>query len=389
MSEILVLARALLSRPSITPSDAGCCELIRERLVRLGMSAQDLSEGEVTNWYFEHGSGAPHLMLLGHTDVVPPGPESAWTSPPFQPTVRLGHLHARGAADMKSSVAAFVIALEQFIRGCPDHQGTVSLLLTSDEEGPATQGVRSAVSWLKAHNRLPDACLVGEPSSRDTLGDVLRIGRRGSINATLKVVGVQGHTALADPKDNPVHCAAPVLAELVAMRFHDGDAHFPDTRLQVSNVSAGTGASNVTPGELKVVFNIRNHPNTPSSLIKTKVEDVLSAHLAAGSWCLEWNDASQPFGPATGALPAAVERACERVLGIQPERNCGGGTSDGRFLGPLGVSVVELGPVNKTIHQIDESIALEALEQLPQLYLAVIEEVLMPADAGKILGKHA
>ena len=389
MSDVLKLACQLLSRPSLTPDDAGCSDLIRERLSRLGMREQDLSEAGVTNWYFSHGQGSPHLMLLGHTDVVPPGPEHQWTSPPFEPTERLGHLHARGAADMKSSVAAFVIALEQFILGCPDHPGTVSLLLTSDEEGPAVHGVRAAVGWLQAHGELPDACLVGEPSSHKRLGDAVRIGRRGSINATLRIMGVQGHTAFVDPADNPVHRAAPLLAALTAMAFDDGDDHFPATRLQVSNLTAGTGAANVTPAEWCIDFNIRNNPNSRSATLKARIEALIGAYLAVDTWRLDWNDSSQPFGPATGPLPDAVERACQKILGVTPERNTGGGTSDGRFLGPLGVSVVELGPVNASIHKIDECIEIAALKQLPSLYQAVIEEMLLADNAGKIIDSHA
>lgn len=389
MNDVVQLACELLERPSLTPDDAGCCDLIRSRLERLGMQSQDLSDANVTNWYFSHGQGSPHLMLLGHTDVVPPGPEREWTTPPFEPTIERGHLRARGAADMKSSVAAFVVALEDFIRGCPNHPGTVSLLLTSDEEGPAVHGVRSAVRWLQANNQLPDACLVGEPSSQETLGDGIRIGRRGSINASLHIQGVQGHTAFADPSDNPVHFAAPLLAALTAMTFDDGDTHFPATRLQISNLAAGSGATNVTPANLRVDFNLRNNPSSPSALLKARIEALIREHIPDGVWQLDWDDSSQPFGPATGLLPDAVEKACQKTLGVTPGRNTGGGTSDGRFLGPLGVSVVELGPVNASIHKIDEYINVAALRQLPVLYRAVIEEVLLTDNADKIKGNHA
>lgn len=374
---VLALARELISRVSVTPEDAGCQALIAERLEAVGMTVESIDVEDVSNLFARHGSGSPHLMLVGHTDVVPPGPESDWTSPPFEPEIRDGVLYGRGAADMKSSVAAFVLALETFLAMQPDHFGTISLLLTSDEEGPARHGVRAVVPHLRSRGLMPDACLVGEPSSRDRLGDVIRIGRRGSIQGRLIIRGIQGHTAYADPRDNPAHRAGPLLAELGRLDFDDGDAFFPPTRLQISNLRAGTGADNVTPGELEIWFNLRNNPNTRSEVLEARIRRLIE-DTDPGEWELAWRVSGEPFGPATGPLPGVVEVACRELLGTEPKPDTGGGTSDGRFFGPLGIPVVELGPVNATIHQVDESIALDELALLPGLYRRIIEGMLRP-----------
>jgi succinyl-diaminopimelate desuccinylase len=379
-SAVLALTRELISRESITPRDAGCLDLIGDRLDAAGMTIVRRRIEDVDNLFARHGSGAPHLMLLGHTDVVPPGPEADWSSPPFAPTARDGDLFGRGAADMKSSVAAFVVALEAFLQRVPDHFGTVSLLLTSDEEGIARHGVRAMVPWLKSEDLVPTACLIGEPSSLESLGDNVRIGRRGSIQARLRIRGRQGHTAYADPRDNPVHRAGPLLAALGRMAFNDGDAHFPPTRLQISNLQAGTGADNVTPGELLVMFNLRNNPNSPADQLEARLRELIEAH-DPGQWELSWRVSGEPFGPATGRLPDIVAAACHQHLGATPRRDTGGGTSDGRFIGPLGVDCVELGPVNATIHQVDERIALDDLERLPRVYASIIEQFL--AEGGQ------
>jgi len=373
-SAVLDLTCALIARPSITPDDCGCQSLLGERLERLGMRVTQRRIGAVDNLFAQSGQGRPHLMLLGHTDVVPPGLETAWSSAPFAPTIRGRFLYGRGAADMKSSVAAFVVALETFL-GRADPPGTLSLLLTSDEEGVARDGVRAMVPWLRERELLPDACLIGEPSSRTRLGDTMRVGRRGSIQARLIVDGKQGHTAYAEPRDNPAHRAGPLLAALGCLQFDDGDQDFPSTRLQISNIQAGTGANNVTPGQLTVMFNLRNHPNTDSDMLETQLRSVIAAH-DPGPWHLDWRVSGRPFGPAEGGLPKAVARACRDRLGLEPVRDTGGGTSDGRFLGPLGVACVELGPVNRTIHQVDECIELADLERLPGLYLALLEDPL-------------
>lgn len=377
--DVLSLTRDLIRRRSVTPDDAGCQDLLAERLAAAGMQIERLRFGEVDNLLARHGTGEPHLLLLGHTDVVPPGPEDDWTSPPFEPVERDGQLYGRGAADMKGSVAAFVVAIERFLAQRPAHRGTLSLLLTSDEEGPAVDGTVRVVEWLERHEALPDHVLVGEPSSSRALGDVIRIGRRGSLQGVLRVRGVQGHTAYADPADNPVHRAAPLLAALTAMRFDDGDEAFPATRLQVSNVRAGTGAENVTPGEIEIRFNIRHNPNSSAEALEARVRSIIE-DCQAGEWTLEWRVSGAPFGPAAGPLVEAVDAACRAVLGRAPRPDTGGGTSDGRFFGPLGIEVVELGPVNATIHRVDERVARSDLERLPEVYARVLEALLGPAS---------
>lgn len=373
-ASVVDLTCELIRRASVTPADAGCQGLIAQRLEHAGMEARDLSVGEVSNLLISHGSGSPHFMFLGHTDVVPPGPAADWDSPPFEPVVRDGYLFGRGTADMKGSVAAMVVALETFLRDHADHPGTLSLLLTSDEEGPAEHGVRAVAPWLGELGMVPDYCLVGEPSSLERLGDNLRIGRRGSIHASLRITGVQGHTAYADPGDNPVHRAGSFIAALGALTFDDGDAHFPPTRLQISNIRAGTGAENVTPGELGLVFNIRNNPNSPSEAVRRVVEKLLE-DTDPGAWALDWRVSGEPFVTEPGELVNAAIAACETELGLTPRLDTGGGTSDGRFIAPLGAQVVELGPVNASIHKVNEHISLEDLERLPGVYLAVLQRL--------------
>ena len=378
---VIDLACELIRRPSVTPDDAGCQALLAARLAGAGFDLEHMPSGPVENLLASHGRGRPHLMLLGHTDVVPPGPEDGWDSLAFEPAIRGGMLYGRGAADMKSSVAAFVVALEQFVGGHPDHPGTVSLLVTSDEEGTAEHGVRTVVPRLQRDGRLPDYVLAGEPSSAERLGDRIRVGRRGSIQARLTIQGVQGHTAYADPSDNPVHRAAPLLTALAAMEFDDGDELFPATGLQISNLRAGTGADNVTPGELEVWFNFRHHPATGAEQLESRVRALIEAH-EPGEWKLDWRISGAPFGPATGPLVDAVTGACSARLGIQPQPGTGGGTSDGRFFGPLGIPVVELGPVNRTIHRINECVRVDDLERLPGVYLEIVERLLLRGAAG-------
>jgi len=351
--------------------------MLAGRLERAGFNVEHRRFGEVDNLLAMHGRGAPHLLLLGHTDVVPPGPEEQWSSPPFAPEIRDGLLYGRGAADMKSAVAAFTLALEQFVAERPDHVGTVSMLLTSDEEGMARDGVRRVVPELERRGLLPDHVLVGEPSSRDALGDVIRIGRRGSIQARMRVTGVQGHTAYADPADNPAHRLAPFLAALAALRFDDGDDAFPATTLQISNLIAGTGADNVTPGEAEVWFNLRHNPNSSADELHRRVLGAVE-HSGLDPAGLEWRISGAPFGPARGALLDAVRAAIADGPGLETAPDTGGGTSDGRFFGPLGIETVELGPVNRSIHQIDESIALDDLRRMPALYLEIVRRMLPP-----------
>ena len=374
-SRIQALAEALIARASITPDDAGCQALLARRLQSAGMRVESFRFGQVDNLLASHGEGSPHLLLLGHTDVVPPGPEDAWASPPFRPEVREGMLFGRGAADMKSSVAAFVIAAEDFLPENPNHAGQLSILLTSDEEGVAADGVRRVVPELKSRGLLPDHVLVGEPSSSERLGDVIRIGRRGSIQARLTIRGEQGHTAYARPEDNPVHQTAPLLAALTALEFNDGDAAFPATRLQISNVQAGTGADNVTPGHIEIMFNLRHNPYSTAHALKQRIKTLI-AEFALPDCHLDWRISGAPFGPADGKLLTAVSAALRERLGRWTQPDTGGGTSDGRFFGPLGIETVELGPVNRTIHKVDESVSVDELERLPSLYLDIIKRVL-------------
>lgn len=364
---VIALACELISRPSVTPEDAGCQALIAARLEQAGFQLEALDSGPVRNLLASRGQGGPHLMFVGHTDVVPPGPLEAWTSPPFEPSLREGVLYGRGAADMKGSVAAMVVALERLARSGLPKRGRLSLLLTSDEEGPALHGVRAVVPQLQARGDLPDFCLVGEPSSHKALGDVMRIGRRGSILARLRISGVQGHTAYTHAEDNPAHRAGALLAALGALDFADGDEAFPPTRLQISSLQAGTGAENVTPGELEIRFNLRNNPNSPAATLLAQLQSLIQAH-DPGPWELDWKVNGVPFGPARGVFPALVRKLCEELLGRSPRADTGGGTSDGRFFGPLGIPVVELGPVNASIHQVNEQVAADDLIQLARLY---------------------
>ncbi len=376
MSDVFDLACDLIRRRSVTPEDAGCLPLIGERLEQAGFQVQHLRYGDVDNLWATHGSDGPTLVFLGHTDVVPSGPESDWRSPPFQPTVRDGALYGRGAADMKGSVAAMVVALEQFVTGQPNHPGRVGLLLTSDEEGPTNlDGVRKVAEYFRRTGEHIDWCVVGEPSAKKCLGDLIRVGRRGSLSATLTVRGVQGHVAYPEKALNPIHAFAPALVALAAERWDEGNADFPPTSFQVSNLNAGTGASNVIPGILTALMNFRYSTASTSGELRTRSEAILQRH---GLDCVvAWNHSGEPFlTPPGGRLRDTVVAVCRELCGIEPEQSTGGGTSDGRFIAPLGVEVVELGPVNATIHKVDECVALDELEQLPDLYRAVCERML-------------
>lgn len=376
MSDVFDLTCELIRRRSLTPDDAGCMALITARLERCGFRCEQLRYGEVSNLWATHGSGDPVLVFLGHVDVVPSGPESDWASPPFEPTVRDGMLHGRGAADMKSGVAAMVVALEQFVAAHPDHPGTVALLVTSDEEGPTNlDGVRRVAQHFREIGQRIDWCVVGEPSSQEKLGDLIRVGRRGSLSATLTVHGVQGHVAYPDKASNPIHAVAPALAELAATRWDDGNSDFPPTSFQVSNIASGTGALNVIPGSLVAHCNFRFGTATTAGSLRERTEGVLKKH---GVDCaLEWNLSGESFhSPEGGKLRGVVIDVCREICGIEPEPSTGGGTSDGRFIAPLGAEVVEIGPVNATIHKIDECVALADLERMPAIHLAVAERLL-------------
>ena len=374
MTDVLALTSELIRRRSVTPDDAGCQTLIAERLQRAGFACERLRFGEVDNLWATHGAGAPVLVLLGHTDVVPSGPVKAWASDPFEPTIRDGALYGRGAADMKGSVAAFVIALERFVAAHPGHAGTVALLLTSDEEGDAIDGVRRVADVFRERGQGIDWCLTGEPSSTQKLGDLLRVGRRGTLSATLTVKGVQGHVAYPHKARNPIHQALPALGELAARRWDDGYESFPPTSLQISNFNAGTGANNVIPGELKVLFNLRYNPNWRAEQLETEIEAVLRRHGL--EYDLHWHRGGEPFYTPEGRLRAVAREVLAELAGAPPEESTAGGTSDARFIAPLGAQCIEIGPVNASIHKVDEHVLVADLETLPALYRTLIERLL-------------
>jgi succinyl-diaminopimelate desuccinylase len=379
MTQVLDLAHELIARRSVTPDDAGCQRLIAERLLPLGFEVEWLLVEDVSNVIITHGQGSPSLWFLGHTDVVPPGPEEAWTSPPFAPQVRNGVLYGRGACDMKGAVAAMVVALERFVAAHPQHQGQVGLLLTSDEEGVAEHGVRQVARTLQRRGLVPDHILVGEPSSQRQLGDTVRIGRRGSIAVTLRVPGIQGHTAFPETIDNPLHRLAPWLAELAARRWDEGYADaagsFPPTTCQVSSARAGTGAVNVTPADAVLTISLRHNPNWTAASLRAEFQAML-ARNGLVTFELDWRVSGEPFLSSAGPLRVAVAAAVRDVLEIEAELNTGGGTSDGRFMAPLGCEVVELGLLNTSIHKIDENTPVADLERLAGVYESVLHKVM-------------
>lgn len=376
MSEVLDLTGELIRRKSLTPDDAGCMALIAGRLERSGFRCEHLRYGDVANLWATHGQGDPVLAFLGHVDVVPTGPESAWTSPPFEPTVRDGKLYGRGVADMKSGVAAMVVALERWVAERPDHTGTVALLLTSDEEGPTNlDGVRRVAQHFRDVGQRIDWCLVGEPSSRVRLGDLIRVGRRGSLSFRLTANGVQGHVAYPDNARNPIHAVMPALAELAATHWDAGNADFPPTSFQISNIHAGTGALNVIPGSAVIDANFRFGTASTAASLRERTEAILQRHGVEHA--IEWNLSGESFhAPEGGRLRDTVIRVCRAVCGIEPEPSTGGGTSDGRFIAPLGAEVVEIGPVNATIHKVDECVALDDLERLPEIHYRIAVQLL-------------
>lgn len=374
MSDVLALASELISRRSITPDDAGCQQAIAWRLQQAGFETEDLKFGEVDNLWATHGNGGPVLVLLGHTDVVPPGPIEAWSSDPFAPEVRDGVLYGRGAADMKGSVAAFVIAAEQFVAKHTDHPGTLAILLTSDEEGDAIDGVRKVAALFAERGQIIDWCITGEPSSTAKLGDLLRVGRRGTLSATLVVKGIQGHVAYPHKARNPIHQALPALAELAARQWDEGYESFPPTSLQISNFNAGTGANNVIPGEATVLFNLRYNPNWRAEQLEAEIEAVLRRHGL--EYAMHWHRGGEPFYTPEGKLRSVAREVLTAFAGAAPEESTAGGTSDARFIAPLGAQCIEVGPVNASIHKVDENVSVIDLEALPSLYLQLIERLL-------------
>ena len=374
MTDALELTRALIACPSVTPADAGCQALMTARLAASGFSIETLQFGSVTNLWARRGDAHPVLCFAGHTDVVPTGPLEEWRSDPFTPVIRDGVLYGRGAADMKSGLAAMVTATEEFVAAHPDHRGSIAFLITSDEEGPSVDGTKRVVEALKARGESIDWCIVGEPSSGQTVGDTIKIGRRGSLSGRLTVHGVQGHVAYPQLAENPVHTLAPALAELTARTWDGGDAFFQPTTFQISNLNAGTGAPNVIPGELKARFNLRYCPVQTVEALKKTVEDILARHGVRHT--VEWYVSGEPFYTPPGELSQAAVDAITAVTGTAPQLSTGGGTSDGRFIAPLGAQVVELGVTNATIHKVNECVRIEEIGLLHRMYRGVLERLL-------------
>ena len=373
----LALACELIARPSVTPEDAGCLELIADRLRPLGFTLERIDGGGVCNLWARRGTTAPVLCFAGHTDVVPPGPAEAWSTPPFSPTIKDSVLYGRGAADMKTSLAAFVTAIERFLAADPDHAGSIALLLTSDEEGIATHGTVKVVEALAARGERLDYCVVGEPTSVKTLGDMIKNGRRGSLSGTMRVKGQQGHVAYPQLARNPIHLFAPALAELAAIEWDQGNEFFPPTTWQVSNIHAGTGANNVIPGVCEVMFNFRFGSVSSADELKRRTCEVLDRHGL--DYEIDWHLSGKPFITGRGKLVGALSAAIRDTLGVDTELSTSGGTSDGRFIAEICAEVVEFGPVNASIHKIDEHIATDAIEPLSVVYERTMTALLAPA----------
>jgi succinyl-diaminopimelate desuccinylase len=375
MSNTLDLTIELLRRPSITPDDAGCMELLAARLEPCGFRAEWFDFGATRNIFLRHGTAAPLFVFLGHTDVVPPGPLEDWDSPPFEPTLREGRLYGRGAADMKSGVAAMTTALERFVARHPGHPGSVALLLTSDEEGTATDGIVKVIEAFESRGEKITWCVIGEPSSFDRVGDVIRVGRRGSLCGVLRVFGTQGHVAYPAKADNPIHRFAPALLELSREAWDRGNEFFPPTSFQISNIQAGTGAENVIPGRLDLMFNFRYSTALTEEQIKQRVRAILDKHGLR--YELSWRLSGAPFLTTRPALIAATQSAIETILGRPARPDTGGGTSDGRFVAPTGAEVVELGPCNGTIHKVNEHVGIEEIDSLSMIYERILVNLLV------------
>ena len=374
MSDTLQLTRALIARRSVTPADGGCQELIAERLRRIGFTIETVQCGEVTNLWARRGTTSPLVCFAGHTDVVPTGPLAQWHTDPFEPTERDGKLYGRGAADMKTSIAAFITAIEAYVATHPNHPGSIALLITSDEEGPSVDGTVQVVNRLRDRGERLDYCIVGEPTSVDRLGDMIKNGRRGSLSGTLKVRGVQAHIAYPHLGVNPIHLVAPALAELAEIEWDRGTEYFPPTSWQMSNIHAGTGANNVIPGELEVMFNFRFSAEFTPERLKARVHEMLDRHRL--DYSIDWSLSGLPFLTPRGRLVEALSGAIAKVTGVAPEISTTGGTSDGRFIIAICPEVVEFGPVNASIHKLNEHIALDAIDPLRNIYLATLENLL-------------
>ncbi len=374
MSDTLELTKDLISRSSVTPEDAGCQAMLAERLEKIGFNIEHMRFGETDNLWARRGTEGPVFAFAGHTDVVPTGPEENWKFPPFQPTIDEGLLYGRGTADMKGSIACMVTACERFIEQNPQHKGSIAFLITSDEEGPAHDGTVKVIDTLKARNEKIDWCLVGEPSSTNKVCDVIKNGRRGSIGATLKVKGKQGHVAYPQLAKNPIHEFAPVLKILSETEWDQGNEFFPPTTFQVSNIHSGTGATNVIPGECEIVFNFRFSTAITDSIIRQKVEALLEQHNI--DYEIDWALSGQAFLTERGDLVSAAQDAIKQVCEFDTELSTAGGTSDGRFIAPTGAQVVELGPRNATIHQVNECVAVDDLEILSDVYEKILYNLL-------------
>ena len=373
--DVLQLTCELIRKQSITPVDDGAQALLAERLNALGFRCEDMSHEGVTNLWATHGSGAPLFVFAGHTDVVPTGPLEQWTSDPFEPEIRDGHLYGRGSADMKASLAAMLVATQHYLAGSANHKGQIAFLITSDEEGPSVHGTRHVVEQLKARNITPTYCVVGEPSSTRSLGDMVRIGRRGSLNGTLTVKGVQGHVAYPEEADNPIHAVAAALAEFADTLWDQGNEHYPPTSAQITNIHGGTGATNVIPGHVVVDFNLRFNTEQTAEGLEQRVSDLFARHEL--NFALVWTLSGNPFLTGHGRLIEETGKAVQAVCGLTPALSTGGGTSDGRFISPMGCELLELGPVNATIHKVDEHVRIADLEPLVQIYQGILSRLLV------------
>jgi succinyl-diaminopimelate desuccinylase len=374
MSETLQLAKALIARRSLTPDDAGCQDILIERLQKLGFKIERMRFGNVDNLWARRGTANPVLVFAGHTDVVPSGPPESWFSPPFEPTIRDGMLYGRGAADMKTSIAAFITAIEAFLEQHSDHSGSIALLITSDEEGVAVDGTVRVVEVLQARGETIDYCIVGEPTSNKLVGDMIKNGRRGSLNGTLIVKGIQGHIAYPHLIKNPIHLAAPAIAELAAGIWDEGNEYFPPTSWQISNMNSGTGATNVVPGIVEILFNFRFSTASTEQGLKNKVHAILDKHGL--KYDLEWELSGKPYITAKGSLVSAISSAIEQSYGITPELSTSGGTSDGRFIADICPQVIEFGPLNATIHKLNECVGIADIEPLKLTYQRTLEILL-------------
>jgi len=375
MEKTLALCCELIRRESVTPEDAGCQALMMAHLDSLGFACSELPFGEVSNFWAERGTDGPILVFAGHTDVVPTGPPERWATPPFEPTLRDGKLFGRGAADMKASLAAMLVACEEFVAAHPEHPGRIGFLITSDEEGPAADGTVRVVQHLQDQGKAIDWCLVGEPSSSSALGDVIKNGRRGSLGAVLTIKGVQGHIAYPHLADNPIHRALPALHALASETWDQGNEFFPPTSLQISNINGGTGATNVIPGTVEVQFNFRFSTEVTEQQLRQRTQDILQAGQL--EYELQWHLSGQPFLTPSGALVEAAVDAIRDVTGLQTQLSTAGGTSDGRFIAPTGAQVVEIGPINATIHKLDEEVLVADLPRLAAIYKGILERLLL------------